>query len=96
MDHLPCPPPKFRTTALNIKDQATEIRSHSSSTHSVLAKRKLLLYAHILSFIADWTTVVLQIGINYIYQEGQLEGCINDAENIKAFLTGKSQQRRPA
>ena len=75
--------------ALNIKDQAIEIRSHSSSTHSVLAKRKLLLYAHILSIIADWPTVVLQIGINYIHQESQLEGCINDAEIIKAFLIGK-------
>lgn len=29
---------------------------------------------------------ISQIGINYFGQSGQLKGCINDANNLKAFL----------
>jgi hypothetical protein len=31
----------------------------------------------------------LCIGINYFGQEGELRGCINDANNMKAFLIRK-------
>lgn len=40
----------------------------------------LYSYSSVLSFNGH------QIGINYIRKEGELKGCINDANNIKNFL----------
>jgi hypothetical protein len=38
-------------------------------------------------------TVALQVGINYVGQDGQLAGCINDVHNIKAFVIGGFKKR---
>ena len=32
----------------------------------------------------------LLIGINYFRQQGELKGCINDVQNVRKFLIGKS------
>lgn len=44
-------------------------------------------------FATDPDPKALVIGINYIGQNGELNGCINDAENIKATLIKKCNYR---
>jgi len=67
------------------------MRNHTFSILSVQERKKLFacvslppLYLHHTLFPDS------KIGINYFGQDGELRGCINDAQNIQRFLCSKS------
>ena len=87
----PPPPPHIQNYGPHFQDANNRDTQPFFQYSQCTGKKKALCVCSLILIGDQSSTSIFQIGINYFGQTAELKGCINDANNMQAFLCSEQE-----